>query len=47
LIRLRENDLVSLVIVNSTLAVDATPQRAGGRVVGWFYPKDLDPKNIW
>ena len=47
LIRLRENDMVSLVIANNTLAVDPTPQRAGGRAVGWFYPKDLDPKNIW
>ena len=44
-IRLRENDLVQLVIRN--VAVPAAGQLVGGRLQGYFYPKELDPENLW
>jgi hypothetical protein len=48
LIRLRENDVISVLITNASIAVlNVPPQRAGARVSGWLYPKDLDPTNIW
>jgi hypothetical protein len=44
-IRLRENDLVQLVIRN--VGVPAAGQLIGGRLQGYFYPKELDPENLW
>ena len=50
-IRLRENDIVQLVILNNPNGpnggVPAAQQLVGGRLQGYFYPKDLDPENIW
>jgi hypothetical protein len=44
-IRLRENDLVQLTVRN--VAVPAAGQLIGGRLQGYFYPKELDPENLW
>lgn len=44
-IRLRENDRVQFVIQN--IAVPAAGQLVLGRLSGWYYPKELDPENLW
>lgn len=40
-IRLRENDLVQLTVTNVSINPPAG-QRIGGRMQGWYYPKELD-----
>jgi hypothetical protein len=44
-IRLHENDIVQLTIRN--VAVPAAGQLVGGRLQGYYYPKELDPENLW
>lgn len=45
-IRLRENDVVKLTVTNVALGV-VGGQLIGGRLGGWYYPKELDPVNLW
>ncbi|MGH9406770.1 MAG: hypothetical protein ACRD3D_13160 [Terriglobia bacterium] len=42
IIRLKENDLVTLSISNGGLAVTAPAQMTACRWLGWYYPKELD-----
>lgn len=44
-IRILENDIVTMTVLNVSIAVAG--QIIGGRLSGWFYPKDLDPSDIW
>ena len=44
-IRIRENQLITLVVLNITLAVGGA--FSGGRLGGWFYPKDQEPAGSW
>lgn len=44
-IRILENDLVAMTVLNTSIVVAG--QIIGGRLSGWFYPKDLDPSDIW
>lgn len=44
-IRIKESQLIQLVINNVSLAVGGA--MAGGRLGGWFYPKDQEPKDSW
>jgi hypothetical protein len=44
-IRIKENSRVQLVINNISLVVGGA--MAGGRLGGWFYPKDQDPETTW
>ena len=40
-IRIKEGELIQLVVNNISLAVGGA--FSGGRLGGWFYPKDLEP----
>jgi len=44
-IRILENDIVDLSVLN--VSVVPGGQFIGGRLSGWFYPKDEDPSDIW
>jgi hypothetical protein len=44
-IRIFENERIRLVIDN--IAVVAVAQLAGGRLSGWFYPRDEEPEDTW
>ena len=44
-IRIIENDLIAMVVSN--VAIAPAGQIIAGRLSGWFYPKDLDPTDIW
>lgn len=44
-IRIRENQLIQLVILNLALVVGGAS--SGGRLGGWFYPKDQEPAGSW
>lgn len=44
-IRVLENDLIAMTVLNGAVVVGG--QIVGGRLSGWFYPKDLDPTDIW
>lgn len=44
-IRILENDIISLTVLNASIVVAG--QIIGGRLSGWFYPKDDDPTDIW
>lgn len=44
-IRILENDIISLTVLNTSIVVAG--QIIGGRLSGWFYPKDDDPTDIW
>lgn len=44
-IRILENDLIAMDVLN--VSVVPGGQIVGGRLSGWFYPKDLDPSDIW
>ena len=44
-IRIFENERIRLVIDN--IAVIVAVQLAGGRLSGWFYPRDEEPEETW
>lgn len=44
-IRILENDIIALTVAN--VAVVVSGQLIGGRLSGWFYPKDEDPSDIF
>jgi hypothetical protein len=44
-IRIRENQLITLVVLNASLVVGGAS--SGGRLGGWFYPKDQEPAGAW
>jgi hypothetical protein len=44
-IRVKESSLVQLVINNISLVVGGAS--SGGRIGGWFYPKDQEPETAW
>lgn len=44
-IRLRENDVVSIVVTNVGVVAAAGPVM--GSLGGWFYPTELDPSDAW
>lgn len=44
-IRILENDIIALTVLNTSIVVAG--QIIGGRLSGWFYPKDDDPTDIW
>lgn len=44
-IRILENDVIALSVLN--VSVVPGGQLIGGRLSGWFYPKDEDPSGIW
>jgi hypothetical protein len=44
-IRIFENERIRLVIDNVAVVVAA--QLAGGRLSGWFYPRDEEPEEAW
>jgi hypothetical protein len=44
-IRILENDIIALTVLNVSIA--PAGQVIGGRLSGWFYPKDQDPPDIW
>lgn len=44
-IRILENDLISMTVLNVSIA--PAGQIIAGRLSGWFYPKDEDPQGIW
>lgn len=50
-IRLRENDLVKFTVLNNpngpTGGIPPAGQLVLATLSGWFYPKELDPANLW
>ena len=45
-IRVKENQLVTLLVFNAVAGVVPAGQKIGGLLGGWFYPKELEPKYI-
>jgi hypothetical protein len=44
-IRIRENQLIQLVVLNASLVVGGAS--SGGRLGGWFYPVSQEPPAAW
>lgn len=45
-IRIKENQIVTLVVTNSNPGVNFAGQRIGGLLGGYYYPVALDPPNM-
>lgn len=43
--RILENDIIVMSVLNVSIVPGG--QLIGGRLSGWFYPKDEDPQGIW